>query len=148
MGKYCIFAFPHLLGSPSSYMTFQLLHSEFPYIWGKFYFLFNQCSPRFSGLTLIILNQTLCTGRSTAWTRFSSASSAGNASSVAPPSPPTYSSTGKCNYSHASQCITSRGVLGFSIFCCKIAEFQDHRILVWFQFCCLHLLAKFMRKRK
>ncbi len=25
-----ICAFPHILGSPSSYMTFQLLHSEFP----------------------------------------------------------------------------------------------------------------------
>ncbi len=32
------------LGSPSSYMTLQLLHSEFPYIWGKFYFLFYQCT--------------------------------------------------------------------------------------------------------
>ncbi len=27
-----ICAFPHILGSPSSYMTLQLLHSEFPYI--------------------------------------------------------------------------------------------------------------------
>jgi hypothetical protein len=26
------FKFPHILGSPSSYMTLQLLHSEFPYI--------------------------------------------------------------------------------------------------------------------
>jgi hypothetical protein len=34
---------PPLLGSPSSYMTLQLLHSEFPYIWGKFDFLFYQC---------------------------------------------------------------------------------------------------------
>ncbi len=25
-------------------MTLQLLHSEFPYIWGKFYFLFYQCT--------------------------------------------------------------------------------------------------------
>jgi hypothetical protein len=33
MGKYFWqFAFPHILGSPSSYMTLQLLHSEFPYI--------------------------------------------------------------------------------------------------------------------
>ena len=24
--------FPHILGSPSSYMTLQLLHTEFPYI--------------------------------------------------------------------------------------------------------------------
>ncbi len=42
MGNNC--AFPHILGSPSSYMTLQLLHSEFPYIWGKFYFLFYQCT--------------------------------------------------------------------------------------------------------
>ncbi len=42
MGKYC--AFPHILESPSSYMTLQLLHSEFPYICGKFDFLFYQCS--------------------------------------------------------------------------------------------------------
>jgi len=27
-------------------MTLQLLHSEFPYIWGKFYFLFYQCTHR------------------------------------------------------------------------------------------------------
>jgi hypothetical protein len=25
-------------------MTLQLLHSEFPYVWGKFDFLFYQCS--------------------------------------------------------------------------------------------------------
>ncbi len=25
-------------------MTLQLLHSEFPYIWGKFYFLFYPCN--------------------------------------------------------------------------------------------------------
>ncbi len=31
----------HILGRPSSYMTLQLLHSEFPYIWGKFDFLFS-----------------------------------------------------------------------------------------------------------
>ncbi len=31
-----ICAFPHLLGSPSLYMTLQLLQSEFPYIWGIF----------------------------------------------------------------------------------------------------------------
>ncbi len=29
-GNIC--AFPHILGSPSSYMTLQLLHSELPYI--------------------------------------------------------------------------------------------------------------------
>jgi hypothetical protein len=29
-GNIC--SFPHILGSPSSYMTLQLLHSEFPYI--------------------------------------------------------------------------------------------------------------------
>ncbi len=37
------FTFPHILGSPSSYMTLQPLPSEFPYIWGKFIFLFYQC---------------------------------------------------------------------------------------------------------
>ncbi len=37
MGNIC--AFPHILGSPSSYMTLQMLHSEFPYIWGKFDFV-------------------------------------------------------------------------------------------------------------
>ncbi len=41
-GNIC--AFPHILGSPSSYMTLQLIHSEFPYIWGKFDFLFYQCA--------------------------------------------------------------------------------------------------------
>ncbi len=40
-----ICAFPHILGSPSSYMTLQLRHSEFPYIWGKFYFISYQCTP-------------------------------------------------------------------------------------------------------
>jgi hypothetical protein len=35
-----------LIGSPSSYMTLQLLQSEFPYIWGKFHFLFYQCRRR------------------------------------------------------------------------------------------------------
>ncbi len=38
-----IWLFPHILGSPSSYMTLQLLHFEFPYIWGKFDFLFYHC---------------------------------------------------------------------------------------------------------
>ena len=28
-------------------MTLQLLHSEFPYIWGKFYFIFYQCGGSF-----------------------------------------------------------------------------------------------------
>ncbi len=37
-GNIC--AFPHILGSPSSNITLQLRHSEFPYIWGKFDFLF------------------------------------------------------------------------------------------------------------
>ncbi len=35
MTKICVF--PHILGSPSSYMTLQLLPSKFPYIWGKFF---------------------------------------------------------------------------------------------------------------
>jgi hypothetical protein len=32
MATVSICAFPHILGSPSSYITLQLLHSEFPYI--------------------------------------------------------------------------------------------------------------------
>ncbi len=39
-----ICAFPHILGSPSSYMTLQPLPSEYPNIWGKFLFLFSQCT--------------------------------------------------------------------------------------------------------
>jgi hypothetical protein len=35
-----ICAFPHILGSPSSYMTLHTIPSKFPYMWGKFYFLF------------------------------------------------------------------------------------------------------------
>ncbi len=35
--------FPHIWGGRQSYMALQLLHSEFPYIWGKFDFLFYQC---------------------------------------------------------------------------------------------------------
>jgi hypothetical protein len=35
MGKYLRISSYTLLGSPSSYMTLQLLHSEFPYIRGK-----------------------------------------------------------------------------------------------------------------
>ncbi len=42
--KSYISAFPHILGSPSSYMTLQLFHSEFPNIWGKFDFYFYQWS--------------------------------------------------------------------------------------------------------
>ncbi len=38
-----IWAFPHLLGNHASYMTLQLLHSEFHCIWGKFDFRFYQC---------------------------------------------------------------------------------------------------------
>ncbi len=38
-----IWTFPHIFGSPSSYMPLQLLHSEFPYIGTKFDFLFYQC---------------------------------------------------------------------------------------------------------
>ncbi len=30
-------------GGCQSYMTLQLIHSEFPYIWGKFYFISYQC---------------------------------------------------------------------------------------------------------
>ncbi len=38
-----ICAFPHLLGSPSSYKTLHPIATEFPDIWGKFCFLFYQC---------------------------------------------------------------------------------------------------------
>ncbi len=51
-----ICAFPHILGSPSSYMSLQLLHSEFPCIWGKFGFLFYQCG--MLALFLIYVEQT------------------------------------------------------------------------------------------
>jgi len=44
MGKYLRMSSYSILGSPSSYMTLQLLHFEFPYILGKFYFLFYQCT--------------------------------------------------------------------------------------------------------
>ncbi len=37
-------AFPHILGSPTSCMTLQLLYSEFLYIWGKLDILFYQCN--------------------------------------------------------------------------------------------------------
>jgi hypothetical protein len=43
MEKYLRIFFPNLLESPSSCMTLQLLHHEFPNIWGKFDFLFYQC---------------------------------------------------------------------------------------------------------
>ncbi len=46
-GNIC--AFPHILGSPFLYMTLQLLHSEFPYLWGKFDFLFYQCGVNILG---------------------------------------------------------------------------------------------------
>ncbi len=36
--------FSHILGGRSSYMTLQPLPSGFPYIWGKFCFLFYQCA--------------------------------------------------------------------------------------------------------
>ncbi len=39
-----ICSFAHILRSPSSCMTLQLLHSEFPDIWRKFDFLFYQCN--------------------------------------------------------------------------------------------------------
>jgi hypothetical protein len=35
-----IFAFPHILGSSSSYMTLQLLHSEFAYMYMRENFIF------------------------------------------------------------------------------------------------------------
>jgi hypothetical protein len=41
-----ICAFPHILRSPSSYMTLPPPPSEFPYIRGKFHFLFYQWNSR------------------------------------------------------------------------------------------------------
>ncbi len=38
-----ICAFPHILGSPSSYITLHPIPTGFPYIWGKVCFLFYQC---------------------------------------------------------------------------------------------------------
>ncbi len=52
-----ICAFPHILGSPSSYMTLQPIPSEFSYIWGKFSFFF--ISGRFS-ILFMILPMRLC----------------------------------------------------------------------------------------
>ncbi len=37
-------------------MTLQLLHSEFPYIWGKFYFLFYQCVKNPSSIATCIIS--------------------------------------------------------------------------------------------
>ncbi len=39
---FCVF--PHILGSPSSYMTLHPIPFEFPYIRGKICFLFYQCT--------------------------------------------------------------------------------------------------------
>jgi hypothetical protein len=44
-----ICAFPHIIwGSPSSYMVLHPIPSEFPFIWGKFGFLFYKCSSTFT----------------------------------------------------------------------------------------------------
>ncbi len=51
MVKIC--AFPHKLGSPSSYITLHLIPSEFPYIWGKFFLLFYQWGVRTTLFTLL-----------------------------------------------------------------------------------------------
>ncbi len=52
-GNIC--AFPHILGSPSSYMTLQLLHSEFPYYEENLIFFFisvkEVTGPRAKGLS-------------------------------------------------------------------------------------------------
>ncbi len=51
--SYCIWgnncAFLHIKGSPSSYITLQLHHSEFPDIWRKFVF-FYQCTCKFGNV--------------------------------------------------------------------------------------------------
>ncbi len=48
--------FNHIWGACYSYMTLQLLHSEFHYIWGKFYFIFYQCTFMTSSLTLFMIS--------------------------------------------------------------------------------------------
>ncbi len=56
-----ICAFPHILGSPTSYMTLQHLPSEFPYIWGKFSFLFYKCTDSLDNLApTIFVSFLLC----------------------------------------------------------------------------------------
>ncbi len=46
-----ICAFPRILGSPSSYTILEPIQSEFPYIWGKFNFLFYQCESLFASVS-------------------------------------------------------------------------------------------------
>ncbi len=58
MSKYSICAFPHILGSPSSYTTLQPIPPEFPYIWGNFSFY--QCAmhyvdPAMTGLHGVLI---------------------------------------------------------------------------------------------
>ncbi len=59
MGKYLRIS-SYILGSPSSYMILQLLHSEFPYIWGKFYSIFYQCILSNSQLTFLSFLSSPC----------------------------------------------------------------------------------------
>ncbi len=51
-----ICAVPHILRSPSSYMTLQLLHSEFPFIRGKFGLIY-QCSLAFSVDVALVIHK-------------------------------------------------------------------------------------------
>jgi hypothetical protein len=46
--------FNHIWGGRQPYMTLQPIPFEFPYIWGKFYFLFNQCTGLLSDQTELI----------------------------------------------------------------------------------------------
>ncbi len=54
-----ICAFPRILGSPYSYLTLQLLHSEFPYIWRKSDFLIYQCKATKTHEFISILRNSL-----------------------------------------------------------------------------------------
>jgi hypothetical protein len=56
---YCVF--PHILGSPSSYMTLHPIPFEFPYIWGKI------CSVSFLSVWVTLLQRASQAGRLIYW---------------------------------------------------------------------------------
>jgi hypothetical protein len=58
-----ICAFPHILGSPSSYMTLHPIPCEFPYTWGKCCFLFYQCSSGHLQYSTVVYGKNICAFR-------------------------------------------------------------------------------------
>jgi len=50
----------HIWGRASGYMTLQLLHSEFPFIWEKFDFLFYQCDLSVSMFFNVYIKTFVC----------------------------------------------------------------------------------------